>query len=76
MKKNKGFINPKLVKGIAFYIITACIVFSVVMCILAIWQYADPQIFWKTVSTLGVIGVGTAVFSYVNGVFGIGEDEN
>jgi hypothetical protein len=69
-KPQKGFINPRLVKAISFYTITTCIIFSVVMCILAIWEYAEPDIFWRTVATLGVIGVGTAVFAYVNGIFG------
>ena len=75
VKKIKGYINPKVVRGIAFYIISACIIFSVVMCILAIWDYANTDIFWRTVATLGVIGVGTAVFAYVNGIFGT-EEEN
>ena len=73
-KQKKGFLNPKVVKTISFFSISVCIVFSVVMCILAIWEYADPDIFWRTVATLGVIGIGTAVFAYVNGIFGSDED--
>ena len=68
--KKKGFLNTKVIRGISFYIISACIIFSVLMCILAIWDYAKSDIFWRTVATLGVIGVGTAVFAYVNGIFG------
>lgn len=73
-KPSKGFLNPKVVKAFSFYIISLCILFIVVMCILAIWEYANPDIVWRSVATLGVIGVGTAVFSYINGVFGTDKE--
>ena len=75
-KQKKGFLNPKVIRAISFYTISICIIFSVAMCILAIWEYADPDIFWRTVATLGVIGIGTAVFAYVNGIFGTDDQEN
>ena len=69
-KKNKGYINPKLVKAISFYIISTCIILSVIASILAIWQYADPDVFWRLIATFVVIGLGSAIFAFVNGVFG------
>lgn len=72
-KKTKGFLNPKIVRAITFYIISACIIFSVAICILAIWDYAKTDVFWRTIATLGVIAIGSAVFAFVNGIFGTEE---
>jgi nucleoside recognition membrane protein YjiH len=73
-KLSKGFLNPKIVRAVTFYIISACIIFSVAVCILAIWDYAKTDVFWRMIATLGVIAIGSAVFAFVNGIFGIDED--
>jgi nucleoside recognition membrane protein YjiH len=73
-KKAKGFLNPKIVRAVTFYIISACIVFSVAVCILAIWNYAKTDVFWRMIATLGVIAIGSAVFAFVNGIFGVEEE--
>lgn len=73
-KKIKGFLNPRVVRAVTFYIISACIIFSVAVCILAIWDYAKTDVFWRMIATLGVIAIGSAVFAFVNGIFGIDED--
>jgi nucleoside recognition membrane protein YjiH len=73
-KKTRGFLNPKVVRAVTFYIISACIIFSVAVCILAIWDYAKTDVFWRMIATLGVIAIGSAVFAFVNGIFGIEED--
>jgi uncharacterized membrane protein YqjE len=66
----KGFFNPKIIKTIAFTLITLCLVGSIVLCIMAIWDYADRDTLWRMIATFGVIGLGSAVFAYVNGIFG------
>jgi nucleoside recognition membrane protein YjiH len=73
-KKAKGFLNPKIVRAVTFYIISACIVFSVAVCILAIWNYAKTDVFWRMIATLGMIAIGSAVFAFVNGIFGVEEE--
>ncbi|MBA7591449.1 hypothetical protein ES708_33606 [subsurface metagenome] len=67
---NKGFFNPKIIKTIAFALISLCIIGSIVLCIMAIWDYADRDTLWRMIATLGVIGLGSAVFAFINGVFG------
>jgi hypothetical protein len=37
---------------------------------MAIWDYADSDTLWRMIATLGVIGLGSAIFAYINGVFG------
>lgn len=71
----KGFLNPKIVRAITFYIIIACLIFSVIMCILAIWEYADSDVLWRLVATFGVIALGAAIFAYLNGIFSTDEEE-
>jgi len=66
----KGFFNPKIIKTIAFTLISLCLIGSIVLCIMAIWDYADRDTLWRMIATLGVIGLGSAVFAYVNGIFG------
>ena len=74
-KRNVGFLNASVVRAITFYIISACIILSVIMCILAIWDYAKTDVFWRMMATFGVIAVGSAVFAFVNGIFGVDEAE-
>ncbi len=66
---NKGFFNPKIIKTISFTLITLCLIGSIVLSIMAIWDYADTDTLWRMIATMGVIGLGSAVFAYINGVF-------
>jgi hypothetical protein len=66
----KGFFNPRIIKTVAFTLITLCLIGSIVLSILAIWDYADRDTLWRMIATFGVIGLGSAIFAYVNGVFG------
>ena len=69
-KKRKGFLEPKKVRAVAFYVITLCIIVSVVACILAIWDFAQGDALWRTVATCVVIAAGCGVFSVINVIFG------
>ena len=42
----------------------------VVATILAIWEFAETDVLWRTVATCFVVGAGAAVFALVNNVFG------
>lgn len=70
IKNPKGFLNPQKVRSVTFYIITACIILSVIVSILAIWDFAKTDAFWRMISTFAVIAVGSAVFAFVNNIFG------
>ena len=73
-KKTTGFLNPKIVKGFSFYIISTCIISSVIASILAIWEYAKTDVFWRMIATFGVIALGSAIFAFVNGIFHVHEE--
>lgn len=66
----KGYFAPKLVRAVSFYIITLCIVASVVACILAIWDFAQKEALWRLIASCLVVATGMALFSFVNGIFG------
>jgi uncharacterized Tic20 family protein len=69
-KQGKGFLNPRIVKSTTFYIITTCIILSVIVCILAIWDFANKDVLWRTVATFSVIAMGSALFALINHIFG------
>ena len=66
----KGFLNPKKVRSFTFYTITACVILSVIVSILAIWDFAKTDAFWRMIATFAVIALGSAIFSFINNVFG------
>ncbi len=66
----RGYIAPRIVKGFAFLVIAVCIVISVVATTLAIWEFAETDVLWRTVATCFVVGSGAAVFALANTVFG------
>jgi hypothetical protein len=73
LRSGKGYLNPRVVRALTFYVITICIVLSVIACILAIWDYADKDVFWRMVSTFAVIASGSALFALINNIFGVGD---
>ncbi|WP_018970769.1 hypothetical protein [Rubritalea marina] len=72
-KPKRGVLNPKAVRNVAFYVITICILVSVTVSILAIWDFAKDGALWRTVATCLVIAAGAAIFSVINVMFGDGE---
>ena len=73
-KRAKGFFPPEIVRTVSFYIISLCIVASVVVCILAIWDFAKKDSLWRLIASFLVVAAGTALFTLVNNVFG--EEKN
>ena len=71
LRSKKGFLNARIVRAITFYIITTCVILSVIVCILAIWDFARTDVFWRMIATFSVIAVGSAVFAFVNNIFGV-----
>lgn len=71
--RGKGFFPPRVVRAIAFYIISFCIAASVVVCILAIWDFTKRDALWRLIASFIVVAAGTALFAMVNGIFG--EDQ-
>jgi hypothetical protein len=66
----KGFLNPRTIKFFSFTIISICIVGSVFVSILAIWDFTKSDVWYRSLATLAVIAIGTAIFAVVNEKFG------
>ena len=62
----KGVIKPKLVRNIAFAIITVSLVVCTVLCILAIWQFTESDAVIRAIATFLVVSVATGIFTFVN----------
>lgn len=65
----RGYVNAALVRKIAFWTTSACILVAVVACLLAIWQFTGTDVLWRTVATCAVIAFGMMSFYIVNVLF-------
>jgi len=66
----KGFLNPRTIRLFSFATISICIVGSVFVSILAIWDFTKTDVWYRSLATLAVIAIGTAIFAVVNEKFG------
>jgi len=69
-KRRRGYINAETVRAISFGVITLCIIISVIACIMAIWEFAQSDVLWRTVATCIVISGGMMAFAVINGLYG------
>jgi len=69
-KRPKGFLNPRTIKIFSFMTMSICIVGSVFVSILAIWDFTKSDVWYRSLATLAVIAIGTAIFAVVNEKFG------
>jgi hypothetical protein len=65
----RGYLNPTLVRSIAFWITSVCILIAVLASLLAIWKFTGTDVLWRTVATCIVIAAGTVAFAFVNSLF-------
>ncbi len=71
---HRGFLNPRVVRGIAFVIALVCTVVAVVAALLAIWEFSGTDTMWRTVASCAVIGGGAALLSMLNTLLGGGTE--
>lgn len=73
-RKPRGFLNPGKVRAFAFYVISLCILVSVVASIFAIWDFSKNDALWRTIATCVVVAGGCGIFTIVNLSFGVTQD--
>jgi hypothetical protein len=69
-KRPKGFLNLRTIKLFSLMTMSICIVGSVFVSILAIWDFTKSDVWYRSLATLAVIAIGTAIFAVVNEKFG------
>jgi len=69
-QRPKGLLNPRTVKLFSFVTMSICIVGSVFVSILAIWDFTKSDVWYRSLATLAVIAIGTTIFAVVNEKFG------
>ncbi len=69
-----GFSNARMVRGLSFFTASMCILVAVVASLLAIWKFTGTDVLWRTVATCAVVAGGAMTFSWVNIIFGDGEE--
>jgi uncharacterized membrane protein YqjE len=62
----KGVVEPKIVRWIAFLVITISLVVCTVLCVLAIWEFTKTDAVWRAIATFTVVSVATGIFTFVN----------
>ena len=73
-KSAKGSFLPPIINTVAFYIIALCILASVAVCILAIWDFARSDTLWRLATSFLVLAAGTGLFVFLNVKFGERRD--
>ncbi len=69
-RTRRGVLNATYVRVAAFAFIGLSIFASAVVCLLAVWDYADRDTAWKALASLGIIAASMAGFVVVNESFG------
>lgn len=69
-KQKTGFISPHKVRIATFCTVNLCLAVSVLACLLAIWDFAQQDVLWRTVATCVVLAMGMVLFSGINHAFG------
>ena len=64
--ETKGVINPRLLRNLAFGVITFSLVICTVLCILAIWEFTKSDAVWRAIATFVVVSVAIAILTFVN----------
>lgn len=72
--RHRGFLNARMVRGLSFFTTSMCILIAVVASLLAIWKFTGTDVLWRTVATCAVVAGGAMTFSWVNALFGDGEE--
>jgi Na+-transporting NADH:ubiquinone oxidoreductase subunit NqrB len=65
-RETRGVINPRLLRNIAFGVITFSLVVCTVLCILAIWQFTQSDAVWRAIATFVVVSVAIGILTFVN----------
>jgi hypothetical protein len=55
---------------ISFTVLAICIAISVIVSILAIWDFTKTDALWRTVATCIVVSGGMVAFGVVNSLYG------
>lgn len=69
-RQPKGVLNVRRVRFSAFLVVVLGLFATSLLCILAIWDYADEDTAWRAVSTLGVIAGTMVAFTILNEALG------
>jgi len=65
-RETRGVINPRLLRNIAFGVITFSLVVCTVLCILAIWKFTESDAVWRAIATFVVVSVAIGILTFVN----------
>lgn len=65
-REARGVINPRMLRNVAFGVITFSLVVCTVLCILAIWEFTKSDAVWRAIATFVVVSVAIGILTFVN----------
>lgn len=68
--KKQGFLNYEVVHLCSFLVCLLCLFIAVTACILAVWDFANRDVLWRTVATCLILGAGMLVFHSIKFSYG------
>ena len=68
--RRRGVFSVRAVRLLSFGIISISLFATTFLCVLSVWNYADKDIAWRSLATLGIIVVTMVSFTVINEVFG------
>ncbi|MCA9292102.1 MAG: hypothetical protein KDA25_13300 [Phycisphaerales bacterium] len=65
-----GVCNARITRLLVFLLNAASLIATVVACLMAVWQYVEPDVAWRALASLGILMAASAVFVGLNEGFG------
>jgi len=69
-KRPRGVLDVRRVRFSAFIVVVIGLFATSLLCVLAIWEYAEEDTAWRAVSTLGVVAGTMVAFTVLNEALG------
>ena len=66
----RGVFRPSTVRIISFAVISLWLFAVAFLCVLAVWDYTESDVAWKSLATLGIVVVTMVTFTVINEIFG------
>jgi len=70
LRRHIGVINLRFIRALAFAVISLSVIACAVIGVMAVWETVPVDFTWKSLASLGIIALATAIFVSLNEGFG------
>lgn len=65
-----GVIHLRFVRFVAFFVVVLALMACAVVCVMAVWDYVQPDFAWRSLVSFGIIAAAVTIFVALNESFG------